>query len=416
MKTVKLDERLYRTEAANGVTVLSELLPGVRSVAVGIWVTTASVHEQERQMGVSHLLEHMVFKGTDRRSARDIALELEVRGGALDAYTSRDHTSFQARVLDEDLPRALDVLTDLVRNPSLREGDLDLERKVVLEEINSVEDTPDDMVFELHAKTLWPGHPYGFSILGTKESVSGLEADDLRELHTRAYHPRHIVIAAAGNLNHELLLKLLAKCGWFTFDAGPELQAVDTVPPATRASLKVQRDSAQMHVVLGTDTFPYRDKRRYPLILLTTVLGAGMSSTLFQRVREELGLAYSIHTYQSFYRETGVAGVYVGTHPSVAEQAVAVICEELGKLAAEGLPLDRLGEAKQQLKGQVTLSLESPSARMYRLATLALYGEPYRTIDQLLTEIDRVSPEQVAQVGHEYLNPDRQTVVWLGPN
>jgi predicted Zn-dependent peptidase len=141
-----------------------------------------------------------------------------------------------------------------------------------------------------------------------------------------------------------------------------------------------------------------------------------MSSTLFQRVREELGLAYSIHTYQSFYRETGVAGVYVGTHPSVAEQAVAVICEELGKLAAEGLPLDRLGEAKQQLKGQVTLSLESPSARMYRLATLALYGEPYRTIDQLLTEIDRVSPEQVAQVGHEYLNPDRQTVVWLGPN
>ncbi len=415
MNTVRLDERLYRTEAENGVTVLSELLPGVRSVAVGIWVTTASVHEKRPKMGVSHLLEHMVFKGTDRRSARDIALELEVRGGALDAYTSRDHTSYQARVLDEDLPRALDVLTDLVRNPTLREGDLDLERKVVLEEISSVEDTPDDLVFELHAKALWPEHPYGYSILGTRDTVSRLEADDLRELHARAYHPRHIVIAAAGNLNHELLLKLLAKCGWFTFDAGPERDAVGSVPPAARTISKVPRDTAQVHVVLGTDTFPYRDERRYPLILLTTVLGSGMSSTLFQRVREELGLAYAIHTYQSFYRETGVAGVYVGSHPSAADQAVAVICQELAKLASDGLPAQRLAEAKQQLKGQVTLSLESPSARMYRLATIALYDEPYRTIDQLLAEIDRVSADQVAQVGHEFLNPDRQTVVWLGP-
>jgi predicted Zn-dependent peptidase len=416
MHTVRLDDRLYRTDAENGVTVLSELLPGVRSVAVGIWVTTASAHEPRPKMGVSHLLEHMVFKGTDRRSARDIALELEVRGGSLDAYTSRDHTSYQARVLDEDLPRALDVLTDLVRNPALRDRDLDLERKVVLEEISSVDDMPDDLVFELHAKTMWPDHPYGFSILGTRESVSSLGSDDLRELHGRTYHPRHVVIAAAGNLNHELLLKLLAKCGWFTFEAGPDPAPVESVPAAIRATRRVERDTAQEHIVLGTDTFPYRDERRYPLILMTTVLGSGMSSTLFQRVREELGLAYSVHTYQSFYRETGVAGVYVATHPSTAEQAVAVICEELAKLAAEGLPPARLAESKQQLKGQVTLSLESPSARMYRLATVALFGEPYRTIDEVLAEIDRVNPDQVAQVGHEFMDPDRQTVVWLGPN
>jgi predicted Zn-dependent peptidase len=298
----------------------------------------------------------------------------------------------------------------------LRDGDLELERKVVLEEISSVEDTPDDLVFELHTKTMWPDHPYGFSILGTRESVSSLECGDLRELHGRSYHPGNVVIAAAGNLNHDLLLKLLAKCGWFTFDAGPDLQAVESVPAAVRTRQRIPRDTAQEHVVLGTDTFPYRDIRRYPLILLTTVLGSGMSSTLFQRVREELGLAYSVHSFQSFYRETGVAGVYVGTHPSTSFQAVEVISDELGKLASEGLSNERLAEAKQQLKGQVTLSLESPSARMYRLATFALYDERYRTIDQVLTEIDRVSSEQVVQVGHEFLDPDRQTIVWLGPN
>ncbi|MFQ5703574.1 MAG: M16 family metallopeptidase [Gemmatimonadales bacterium] len=416
MQTAKLDERLYRTEASNGVTVLSELLPGVRSVAVGIWVTTASAHEQRSNMGVSHLLEHMVFKGTRRRSAKDIALELEVRGGSLDAYTSRDHTSYQARVLDEDLPRALDVLTDMVRNPTLRPSDLDLERQVVLEEINSVSDTPDDLVFELHSETLWPDHPYGFSILGTRESVAALESQDLQALHSRTYHPRHVVIAAAGNVKHEFLLKLLTKCGWFSFDAGPEPQKVAAVPPAQRTERRVERDTAQAHLVLGTDTFSFNDERRYPLILLTTVLGSGMSSTLFQRIREELGLAYSVFTFQSFYRETGVTGVYVGTDPRRTRQAMDAIKQELAKLAVHGLAPERLGEAKQQLKGQVTLSLESPSARMYRLASGAIFDDKYRTIDEILAEIDGVSLEQVAQVAREFLDPDRQTVVWLGPN
>jgi predicted Zn-dependent peptidase len=415
MQTTKLDEGLYRTTADNGVTVLSEAMSGVRSVAVGVWVRTASAHESRGTMGVSHLLEHMVFKGTARRSARDIALELEARGGALDAFTSRDHTSFQARVLDEDLPRALDVLTDLVRNPTLRDADLALERKVVLEEISTVEDTPDDLVFDLHASTLWPDHPYGFPIIGTRETVGGLRADDLRALHLRAYHPRHVVISAAGSLHHEVLLKLLAKCGWFTFDAGPESQAIPPVPPGARVERRVERDTAQMHVVLGTDTFRYGDPRRYALLLLNTVLGGGMSSRLFQRVREELGLAYAVHSFQSFYQLAGVAGVYVGTHPSTAAQAMEVIREELANTAREGLRGAKLAEAAQQLKGQVTLGLESPAARMYRLATIALYGDPYRTIDQVLTEIDRVSEDQVADVAQEFYPPDRQAVVWLGP-
>lgn len=416
MQTVRLDEGLYHTTAENGVTVLSEVLPGVRSVAVGLWVRRASAHEEPASMGVSHLLEHMVFKGTERRSGRDIALELEARGGALDAYTSRDHTSYQARVLDEDLPRALDVLTDLVRHPVLRESDLDLERKVVLEEISTVEDTPDDLVFDLHARSLWPEHPYGFPILGTRETVGRLSAGDLRALHAQAYHPRHVVIAAAGSLHHDVLLKLLAKCGWFSFEAGPEPVPVPPVPAGARVERHVPRDSAQTHIVMGTDTFPYTDRRRYALLLITTVLGGGMSSRLFQRVREELGLAYAVHAFQSFYQQAGVTGVYVGTHPSTAQQAASAIHEELRRMAREGLRGPALAEAAQQLKGQVTLSLETPVARMYRLATLAMYGEPYRTIDQVLSEIDGVREADVLGVAGEFFSPERQTVIWLGPN
>jgi predicted Zn-dependent peptidase len=415
MRTVKLDEGLYRTDAENGVVVISEAISGVRSVATGIWVKTASAHEARQKMGVSHLLEHMVFKGTERRTARDIALELEIRGGSLDAFTARDHTSYQARVLDEDLPRALDVLTDLVRNPVLRSTDLELERKVVLEEISVVEDTPDDLVFDLHGEALWPSHAYGFPILGTRETVSDLKASDLRDLHQRAYHPRQVVIAAAGSLNHDVLLKLLAKCGWFTFEPGPEPAGVAPPPPGRRTTLHVERDLAQTHIVIGSETFRYGDERRYPLMLLNTVLGAGMSSRLFQRVREELGLAYAVYAYQSFYECTGVTGVYVGTHPSTADDAHDAIALEMQRMAQEGLSSDALGEAKQQLKGQVTLSLESPASRMYRAAGFVLYGQPYKTIDHMLCDIDAVSADAVRRVAAEYLDPERQTTVKLGP-
>ena len=416
LQTEKLDEGLYRTMADNGVTVISEVIPAVRSVAVGVWVRTASAHETPPLMGVSHLLEHMVFKGTERRSARDIALELEARGGSLDAFTAREHTSYQARVLDEDLPRALDVLTDLVRNPVLRDADLELERRVILEEISTVEDTPDDLVFDLHGSTLWPDHPYGFSILGTRETVHALTVDDLRTLHGRAYHPKQVVIAAAGSLNHEMLLKLLAKCGWFSFESGPDPATIISAPEGNRATKRFPRDLAQTHIVLGTDTFGYADKRRYPLMLLNTVLGAGMSSRLFQRVREELGLAYTVYAFHSFYEHAGVTGVYVGTQPATAKQAVEAIELELDRLTKEGLAGDALAEAKQQLKGQVTLGLESPSSRMYRAAGIVLYRQPYKSIDQVLSEIDEVRPTDVASVAEEFFDPERQTAVWLGPN
>ncbi|HTC23461.1 MAG TPA: pitrilysin family protein, partial [Gemmatimonadales bacterium] len=214
MDSVLLDTGLRRSDAPSGLVVLSEAMPGVRSAALGIFVRTASAHEPRGKMGVSHLLEHMVFKGTERRTAKQLALELEVRGGALDAFTGRDFTSYQAHVLDEDMPLAVDILTDLVRRPLLTERDLVPERNVILEEINGVLDTPDDLVYELHAETLWPRHPYGYSILGTPETVGALGASDLRTLHDSAYYPGNCVVAAAGNVDHDRLLEVLGREGW----------------------------------------------------------------------------------------------------------------------------------------------------------------------------------------------------------
>jgi predicted Zn-dependent peptidase len=210
----RLAPALRRSTLPNGLTVLSETMPGVRSVAFGAWVRSASIHEARERMGVSHMLEHMVFKGTRNRSAKDIALALEILGGSLDAYTAREHTSFQARVLDEHLPQAADVVADLIFRPALRATDLTLERKVVLEEISMVDDTPDDLVFELHNEALWGPHPYGYSILGTRDTVSSLSVRDLRELHERAYHPEHIVVSVSGNVDHDRLLDILEQTGW----------------------------------------------------------------------------------------------------------------------------------------------------------------------------------------------------------
>ncbi|MDQ3136565.1 MAG: insulinase family protein [Gemmatimonadota bacterium] len=416
MDTVSLDHGLLRTTAPNGLVVLSEQLPGVRSAATGLYVRTASAHEHREQMGISHLLEHMVFKGTERRSAKELALELEVRGGSLDAFTGRDYTSYQAHTLDADLPLAVEILTDLSRRPLLRESDLEPERNVILEEINGVEDTPDDLVFELHAAALWPDHPYGYSILGSPDTLASLSAEALRRLHDTGYYRGNFVVAAAGNVNHDQLLTVLEREGWFE-GASPEpaRSAVRLSPAARGLERHEERDTAQTHIVFGTDTFPMRDPRRFALAILTNLFGGGMSSRLFQRVREELGLAYAIFAYKHFYQSSGQLGVYIGTQPSTADAAVEAIRGEYARLAREGLPAAELADGKQQLKGQVMLSLESPGARMSRLAGFVLHADEYRPLDQMLAEIDAVSSDEIAEVAAEYFAPERQTVVRLGP-
>ena len=327
-----------RTVLPNGLTVLSEPYPGVRSIAIGAWVRAASMHEAREEMGVSHMLEHLVFKGTKNRSAKEIASTLESLGGSLDAYTAREHTCFQARVLDEHLPQAVDVLADLIFRPSLRSEDLNLERKVVLEEISMVEDSPDDIVFEYHNEALWGAHPYGYSILGTRDSVGSMSIETVRALHARAYHPSQIVIAASGNIEHDDLLAELERAGWNGIPRGSastaDVAQPKTAPPSERF---IERDSQQTHLVFGSSTVPHADPRRYPLMLIDTLLGGGMSSRLFQRIREELGLAYSVYTFQSFHVHAGTHGVYVATAPDTAEQAIAAVRDELLRVANEGI-------------------------------------------------------------------------------
>lgn len=407
---------VQRTVLGNGLTVVSEFMPGVRSVSIGAWVRIASVHEPRALMGVSHLLEHMVFKGTRRRSAKDIAMSLENLGGSLDAYTSREHTAFQARVLDAHLTQAADVLGDLIFAPVLRDSDLQLERRVVLEEIAMVDDTPDDLVFELHNELLWGDHPYGYSILGTRESVSAIGVDDLRSLHARGYQPQQIVVAAAGNVAHDELLEVLVRTGWDAVPRGSETLSSPPAPAAAPPGIRhVEREAAQTQIVFGAPTIPYGDARRYAVSLASALLGGGMSSRLFQRVREEMGLAYSVSSFHSYHTDSGTHGVYLATSPENAALATEAVREEMRAAAVSGFTADELAAGKGQLKGQITLSLESSSSRMYRAASTELYGEPYRPIDDVLSQIDAIRDEEVAAIAAAFFAPDVQTVLSLGP-
>jgi len=405
---------MSETMLDNGVRVLSESIPGVRSAAVGAWVLHGAAHEPAALAGVSHLLEHMVFKGTRKRTARELAVTLEGRGGSLDAYTSREHTSYQARVLDQDLPVALDVLADLALHPLLRAEDLELEREVVMEEIAQVEDTPDDLVFERHGRRLWLDHPYGRSILGTPETVGGVTVDALRELHASVYRGRNLIVAAAGNVDHDRFVEAVQ--GLFgVVDPGKVPVPVDLPPDTLVGDERIARETAQSHVVLGSAFPGHADPSRFGLVLLSSALGGGMSSRLFQRIREELGLCYSVFTFQSFYRMGGVGGVYVGTRPATEERAVDAIRGELLRVAAEGLSEEELEQAKQQVKGQIMLSLESTGARLYRLTAFALHDEPFLGLGELLDRLDAVGSEEVALLARQYFHPSRQLVMRLGP-
>ena len=406
--------RMEETRLENGVRVLTEVVPGVRSAAVGIWVRQGAAHESGASQGASHLLEHLVFKGTGTRSAREIALELESLGGSLDAYTGREQTSYQARVLDAHVPRALEVLADLILDPLLLERDLDLEREVVLEELSTVEDTPEDLVFEIHGERLWDEHPYAHSILGTRRTVSRMTAEDLRELHRRRYLSADLVVGAAGSVEHAEVVERVREL-FGHLEGEPDRPEIPEPEEPEGDDRHVPRETAQTHVVVGSQIPGHSDPRRYPLVLINTAFGGGMSSRLFQRVREELALAYTVYSFQSFYSRKGLSGVYVGTRPDWDDRAVEAIRAEYRRLAREGLGPDELEQTRRQVKGQIMLSLESTGARLYRLASFALHDEEYLSLDELLARVDAVTVEEVAEVAAEFFAPERQVVVRLGP-
>ena len=409
----RLDREVYRTRLPDGPVVLSERMDSVRSVAIGLWVRQGRVHEEAEEEGVSHLLEHMVFKGTRRRSARDLAWEIERLGGALDAYTTHEFTAFQARVPAEALGTALDVLCDLAFFPQLSDEDLDVERDVVLEEIASAAEVPEDIAFEAHARSLYGGHPYGEPILGTRTSVRTLPRAALTAVHDRAYRPGNMVVAAAGAVEHEDLVEGLAR--WL-----PD-RILESAPPEPPAPVgesgfrRLRREGGrQAHIVTGGLAVPYRDPLRYAIYVTSTALGGGMSSRLFQRIREERGLAYAVYSFHGFFAQAGHVGAYVGTRPGTAEDAHAALEEELALLAREGLTRQELDDTRSQLKGQFLISLESPAARMNRLAGVALYGNEYRSLDEVAARIDAVDREQCLEAAG-YFSPERLSTLELTP-
>ncbi len=407
-------ESFRSTVLDNGMRVLSEPMNAVRSVAVGLWVRQGAVHDPPGLGGIGHLLEHMVFKGTERRSAREIALSLESVGGTLDAYTSRERTGFLARVPARHLSLAMDVLADLVQRPALRCDDLEREQEVVAEEIAAVEDTPDDLVFELHSEEFWPGHPYGRSILGAREAVGAVETEDLRRLHEGWQAGANLVLAAAGQVAGDALLELAGE-HFGHLPAGACAAPAETPADPDPGLRWVEREGAQVHVVAAWPAPARKDPDRYPALLLSTALGGGMSSRLFQRIREDLALAYSVHSFHSAYARAGMAGAYLATRPDCAEAALEALDEICGELLPGGLPDDEIRAAKEQVKGHLLLSLESPGGRLGRLAELALHDLPFASLDELEERVERVSAEDVLRVAQTVFRPGGQNALCLGP-
>ena len=399
----------------NGIRVITERRLDVRSAAMGVWVEQGSAHETSESGGVSHLIEHLVFKGTERRSAHEIALSLESLGGTLDAYTTREHTSFQAHVLDEHLPVALDVLADLVLHPRLDPADLELEKDVVIEEIAGVEDTPDDLIFDLHGAKFWNGHPYGRPILGTRESVRAFHIDDLRSLHADRYRGRNIVLGCVGNIEHDEVVSRLTEL-FGEVESGSASPGITEPVGTSSGRISVVKDAAQAHLVMGNSTPSFADPIRNALILISGAFGGGMSSRLFQRIREELALAYSVYSFQSFYSKAGMAGVYVGTRPEASEEALDRILSEYTKLCEQGITDGELQQAKSHAKGRSILAMESTGARLLRLVGFTLRGEPYQDLDESLARIDAVTQDEVSAACQRYYNPEDQLTLTLGPD
>jgi predicted Zn-dependent peptidase len=381
----------------NGLTLITESVPGARSVAVGVWLKRGSRHERPELSGISHFIEHMVFKGTKSRSAQRIAEEVDSIGGHMDAFTAKEYASFHLKVLDEHLTTAVEILGDIVMNPLFDPTEMAREKKVIFEEINMVEDTPDDLVMELFAGAFWPGHPLGRSILGNKRSVGRLRREGLAEFFARVYQPRNIVIAAAGHLDHEKASRLVRR---HFGDLRARRSPANGRPPrvATRVVTRSKRDLEQVHICLGTRGYPQTHPDRYGCYILNTVLGGSMSSRLFQNIREKRGLVYSISSGVTAYSDSGLFSIYAGTSRESAREVIGLTVEEVRKLCGETLGEEELRRAKDHLRGSLVLSLEYTGARMSQLAREEIYFGRSFTLDELLSGIEAVTAEDVRRI------------------
>jgi predicted Zn-dependent peptidase len=397
----------------NGLVVITEPMEHVHSVSVGVWLRTGSRREPPELNGISHFIEHMVFKGTRRRSAEDIAREVDSVGGMLDAFTSKEMVCFNTRVLDEHLPKAFDVVADMVLEPKFAPEEIEREKSVILEEIRMVQDNPEDLAHELLTQNFWPRNPLGKPILGTPETVSAFTRETLQKWFRSCYAPNNMVITAAGHLTHAQLVDLVAER--FAKLAPSENGAADSAPESVpHITLLTKQDLEQVHICMGVTALPIADRRRMAVNVLNNVLGGGMSSRLFQNIRERQGLAYSIFSELSAYRDTGLLAVYAGTSLETGEKVVDSVLNELRRLKDEPLDEEELRRAKDHLKGATLLALEGSGQRMNSLARYHIYFGRYYSPAELISLLENVTAEDVQQVASEFFQPGRLAASVVG--
>ncbi len=407
------ERNIRRTVLPSGLVVLTERMEHVRSVAMGVWMRAGSRHEVPELNGISHFVEHMVFKGTKSRSAQRIAREVDAIGGNLDAFTGKETVCFNVKVLDEHVPTALDVLSDLVLNPIFAIEEIARERGVILEEIKMDEDNPDTLVHEIFTQNFWKDHPLGKPILGTRETVKSFEQNTLLRFFEQRFLAGNMVFSAAGNLQHDQFVELVAK--HFSSVGAGAVSRDDVAPVVTpRIHLRNKKSLEQVQLCLGVPAPPVADASRYTTLLLNTLLGGGMSSRLFQTVREERGLVYSIYSDLNPYRDTGSLCVYAGTSADRALQVIDLVMEEFRRLKSEPLQPGELRRAKDQLKGNLLLSLESSMSRMSNLARQQMYFERFFGLEEILDRVEGVTEDQVMRMAERLFQPERVAVTLLG--
>ncbi|MBD3233452.1 MAG: hypothetical protein GF315_06975 [candidate division Zixibacteria bacterium] len=402
-----------KTVLENGIRVISEEIPTVRSVSIGAWVNVGSRDETPNVNGISHFIEHMVFKGTPRRSAQEIAASLESVGGHLNAFTSREQTCFYAKVLDEHPLNAIDVLSDVMLNSLFLDDDIKKEKGVVIEEIHDVQDAPSELIHDLFAEAYWDSNSLGFPILGTTETVSNFSRDDMVSFMDNNYTANRMIITACGNLKHSDLLKMVEDHFKIKNSNHSKMTNRKKSPKKGRTNC-FAKDIAQAHVSMGLPTYTFDDERRNALLILNNVLGGGMSSRLFQTVREQAGLVYTISSFMDFFMDEGIMGVYFATSAGQVQRTLELIYQVLDGIKHKKLTDKELYYSKSQLKGNLVLGLENTSNRMNRMARHEILLGDYINIDETIAAIDRVTKEEILDVAEEVLNPDLLNIAALG--
>jgi len=409
---------LARTEYASGLRVITEEMPGTRSVALGVWVDVGSRDERPNIAGSSHFLEHLLFKGTRKLTAVEIAQAFDAVGGDLNAFSAKEYTCYYARVLDRDLPMAVGYMSDMIQHSTIAKADVEAERQVILEEIHMHDDDPGDLIHDLFAETLWQGHPLGRPVLGTRETIASVSRDQVNRFYRRKYTPEHFVVAAAGHLGHDQVCALVEE----GMDTGERLtttalRAVRTggdVPVITPGRLVHHRETEQAHIVVGTGAYSRKDPERFAFGVVNSALGGGMSSRLFQEVREKRGLVYSVYSYHSMFAETGMFAVYAGCSPGKAHEVLSIVSREIDDVASGGLTDEELERAKGHMKGGLVLSLEDTSGRMSRVGKSEISHGEILSVDEILERVDSVSREDAERAARRVFERPMAVAV-VGP-